>query len=71
MTDADNSKECLVVVSKLKAHVKSKYGLSTSGNVPDVITKAVEQICAEAAEKAKKDGRKTLMDRDFNPGSCC
>jgi histone H3/H4 len=70
MTETD-AKDCLVVVSKLKAHVKSCYGLSTSGNVPDVITKAVEQICAQAAENAKKDGRKTLMDRDFTMGSGC
>ena len=65
MTDTDTSKEVLVVVSKLKNYIKSTDGLNTSGEVPSVLTKAVEILCQEAIENAKKDGRKTVMERDF------
>lgn len=59
------SNENLVVVSKLKAHIKSAHGLSTSGQVPAVLSAHIAQICAKAVENATKDRRKTIMDRDF------
>jgi histone H3/H4 len=66
MTDtSDSNKEVLVVVSKLKNYIKNTAGLNTSGEVPSVLTKAVEILCQEAIESAKKDGRKTVMERDF------
>lgn len=57
--------EVLVVVSKLKNYIKETSGLSTAGTVPDVLTNAIKDLCAQAIENAKKDGRKTVMDRDF------
>jgi len=62
----DSEKEVLVVVSKLKKYVRSAYGMSTSGNVASVLSDSVRQRCAQAVERAKADGRKTLMDRDFS-----
>ncbi len=62
----DSEKEVLVVVSKLKNYVRSTYGMSTSGNVASVLSNSVRQMCAQAVERAKADGRKTLMDRDFS-----
>lgn len=62
---SDTDKDVLVVVSKLKNYIKSTAGLNTSGDVPSVLTKAVEILCQEAIENAKKDGRKTVMERDF------
>lgn len=59
------SAENLVVVSKLKSYVKSAAGLSTSADVPTVLSQAIKNLVDEAAENAKKDGRKTLMERDF------
>jgi histone H3/H4 len=67
------SDEVLVVVSKLKNYIKSTSGLSTAGSVPAVLSKAVKELCDEAVENAKNDGRKTVMDRDFRcdkPSSC-
>ena len=61
-----SDKEILVVVSKLKSHVKSAHGLSTSSQVPGVLTEIVSKLCSKAAEKAKGKGRKTVMDRDFD-----
>lgn len=62
---SESEKEVLVVVSKLKNYIKNTAGLNTSGDVPSVLTKAVEVLCNEAIENAKKDGRKTVMERDF------
>ncbi len=59
------SAENLVVVSKLKSYVKNTTGLSTSADVPMVLSQAMKSLIEEAAENAKKDGRKTLMERDF------
>ncbi len=66
MSDKD---EVLVVVSKLKNYVKSTAGMNTSGNVPAKVSEIIRTMCADAIEQAKKDGRKTLMDRDFS-ASC-
>jgi histone H3/H4 len=55
----------LVVASKVKAYIKEKSGLSTSSQAMDQLTVRVHQICFQAMEHAKKDKRKTVMDRDF------
>ena len=57
--------EVLVVASKVKSYIKSKAGLNTSQAVMEALTARVRQICDEAVEKAQSDGRKTVMDRDF------
>jgi histone H3/H4 len=57
--------ESLVVVSKVKALIKSRGEMSTSASAIAVLTKLVEHECLKAVEKAKADGRKTVMDRDF------
>jgi len=58
--------ETLVVVSKVKAYVKKHGEMSTSASVMDVLTKIVEEKCKHAIENARKDKRKTVMDRDFH-----
>ena len=55
----------LVVVSKLKNYVREKSGMNTSGNVAPKISEKVRELCDQAIEVAKADGRKTVMDRDF------
>ena len=57
--------EVLVVASKVKALVKEKSELNTSAGVMEALSKIVEQEVIKAIERAKSDGRKTLMDRDF------
>ena len=63
MTQEDT--EVLVVVSKLKSYIKKSSGLNTAGEVPAVITKAIQTLITDAVEHAKKEGRKTVMERDF------
>ncbi len=57
--------EVLVVVSKLKNHIRSASGMNTAANVAPAISAIIRRMCAEAVEKARTDGRKTVMDRDF------
>lgn len=57
--------ETLVVVSKVKAFIKTHSGMNVSGTVADALTKIVEKECLKAIENAKAENRKTVMDRDF------
>ena len=57
--------EVLVVGAKLKNYVKSRSGMNTSGNVGTKVSDIIRSLCDEAIERARADGRKTLMDRDF------
>jgi histone H3/H4 len=57
--------EILVVVSKVKKKIKEKSGMSTSASAIDALTRIVERECEKAVNNAKADGRKTVMDRDF------
>jgi histone H3/H4 len=57
--------EVLVVVSKLKKYIKEEAEMNTSNNVPEVLSQRVKQMCRQAIDNAKADGRKTIMDRDF------
>lgn len=60
-----NMSETLVVVSKVKAYVKKKAQMNTSASAMPALTKVVEDACNKAIESARRDGRKTVMDRDF------
>ena len=58
--------ETLVVVSKLKAYIKSSAGMNTSGNVAPKLSAIIRSLCDRAVESARNEGRKTVMDRDFD-----
>jgi len=57
--------ETLVVASKVKSHIKNKSGMNTSASCMAALTAIVEEECAKAIANAESDGRKTVMDRDF------
>lgn len=57
--------DVLVVTSKVKKFVKEKGGCNTSAETIDVLSQAVERLCAKGVEHAKNDGRKTVMARDI------
>jgi len=65
MTDGEGKKEVLVVVSKLKSYIRSKSGMNTASSVAEALSDKVRALCDAAMEHAKQDGRKTVMDRDF------
>lgn len=58
--------ETLVVVSKVKKHIKEKSDMNTSGSVMERLSQLVERECEKAIENARRDNRKTVMDRDFH-----
>jgi len=57
--------DVLVVASKIKSYIKTEASMNTASNVMPALSGRVRQMCNEAIENAKKDGRKTVMDRDF------
>lgn len=57
--------EVLVVTSKVKKYIKEKGDMNTSAETIDMLSKAVERLCAKGMEAAKADGRKTVMARDI------
>lgn len=58
--------EVLVVVSKLKNYIREKSeGMNTSASVATALSETIRRLADQAIERAKADGRKTVMDRDF------
>ena len=58
-------RDILIVASKLKKYVKDRHDLNTSSNVMDKLSDLVRDLVDDAIIRARQDGRKTLMDRDF------
>ena len=58
------SDEVLVVTSKIKKYIKEKSEMNTAGNVAQILSDRVRALCDAAIEAARKDGRKTVKDRD-------
>jgi hypothetical protein len=59
-------REVLIVVSKLKAYVRARSGFNTSDQVMQPLSDAVRELCDRAIEKARAEGRMTVLDRDFD-----
>ncbi len=57
--------EVLVVASKLKNYIRAQSGMNTSSAVMDILSSKIRGLCDAAIENAKREGRKTVMDRDF------
>jgi histone H3/H4 len=62
-------KEVLVVISKVKAYIRAKSQMNTSDAVTEALSELVRTTCDQAIEKAKGEGRKTVMARDISGGS--
>lgn len=63
--DVEAEREILVVVSKLKAYIRARSGLSTSDGVMEVLSDHLRKLSDAAAQNATAAGRKTVMERDF------
>ena len=65
---ASAAEEVLIVSSRLKAYVNARAGMNTSERVLDPLSDIVRDFVDRAIENARRDGRKTLLDRDV-PGA--
>lgn len=61
----DVPREILIVASKLKQYVKARSDLNTSDAVMQRLSDLVRRLCDDAVVRAREEGRKTLLDRDF------
>lgn len=57
--------EVLVIASRLKDYIQVRSEFNTSASVMDVLSDHLRILCDRAIENARADGRKTVMDRDF------
>lgn len=60
-----SEEDILIVASKLKQYVKDRFDMNTSANVMEALSHIVRRQTDRAVSRAKSEGRKTLMDRDF------
>ena len=65
MTPQELEKDVLIVTSKLKQYIRAKSGMNTSADVVDVLSQMVRRLCDTAIDHARTDGRRTVMERDF------
>ena len=64
-SSTDVPRDVLVVVSKLKAYIRAISGMNTSDDVVGPLSDRLRLLCDDAVERARDDGRKTVMARDF------
>jgi hypothetical protein len=57
--------EVLIVASRLKDYIQSRSGFNTSDRILDPLSDIVRDVCDEAIENARRDGRKTVLERDI------
>ncbi len=60
-----NTSEVLIIASRLKDYIQAKGDMNTSASVMDVLSDFVRYASNQAIDNARADGRKTVMDRDF------
>lgn len=59
-------REVLIIASRLKEYVTAKADFNTSAAVMDVLSDYVRVLTDRAIDNARAEGRKTLLDRDFD-----
>lgn len=59
-------REVLVIASRLKSYIKEVHGMNTSDGVLEPLSAELRRIANRAARNAAEDGRKTVLERDFD-----
>ncbi len=62
---AAESPEVLIIASRLKDYISSRSQYNTSSSVMDCLSDFIRKAADLAIENARADGRRTVMDRDF------
>ncbi len=58
--------EILVVASKIRDYIRARADMNTSATVFEVLSDRLRDLCDHAIDVARADGRKTVLDRDFD-----
>lgn len=58
--------DVLIVITKVKNYVRARSGFNTSDRVVLPLSESVRELCDRAIDKARAEGRKTVLDRDFD-----
>jgi len=58
-------RDILIVASKLKAYIREHSEMNTSDRVFEVLSDEVRRLADRAIEEARRNERKTVLDRDF------
>ncbi len=62
---ANVPREVLVIASRLKDYIKARSGMNTSDRVLAPLSDLIRTACDKAIENARRDERKTVLDRDI------
>lgn len=65
MVTKKDENEILVVVSKVKAYIKSQADMNVSDEIMDILSHRIRYFCDQAIKNAQADGRKTVQDKDM------
>ena len=60
-----DSKDVLIVASKLKKYIRDRADMSCSADVMEALSDIVRLAANDAIDRARVDGRKTVKARDF------
>jgi histone H3/H4 len=60
-------KEVLVVVSKVKKYIIDRSEMNTSDRIMPILSDKIRLLCDGAIDSARQEGRKTVLERDFEP----
>ncbi len=63
--NSQTSQEVLVIASRLKDYIQNRSEFNTSQTVMDILSQHLRILCDRAIDNARSEGRKTVMDRDF------
>ena len=59
-------KEVLIIASRLKEYITARSDFNTSASVMEVLSEHVRRLCDQAIDQARAEGRKTVLDSDFD-----
>jgi len=59
------AREVLIVTSRLKNSIRARWGMNTSDRGVEPLSDAVRELADRAIDKARAEGRKTVLERDF------
>jgi len=63
---AVNFDDVLIIASRLKDYIQARSEYNTSAAVMNVLSDHVRILCDRAIDNARAEGRKTVLDRDFD-----